>query len=62
MTKLLVGSGMPINNNTFEIIDLSKPPALCNEIKGLPKDVYGAVGAYIPPVRLSLILKFLNKV
>jgi hypothetical protein len=41
---------MPTFNSSFEIIDLAKPPASCNLIQDLPNEIYGAVGAYIPPV------------
>jgi len=39
------------NGSSFEIIDLAKPPQSCNLIQDFPMAVFGAVGAYIPPVR-----------
>jgi hypothetical protein len=58
MTKLLIGSGMPISvsGNQFEILDLSQPPKpgnFCQVISEFPSDVFGAVGVVIPPVLLS---------
>ena len=48
---------MPIaNGSRFEIIDLEKPPESCNVIQDFPIAIFGAVGAYIPPVSLDTVM------
>jgi hypothetical protein len=47
---------MPISKSGkhFEVIDLAQPPKpgnFCNVITEFPHDIYGAVGAFIPPVK-----------
>ncbi len=62
MTKLLVGSGMPVDasGTHFEIIDLSQPQTQRNcTLSQFPKDVFAAVGAVIPPV-IFLLIGILN--
>jgi len=63
MTKLLVGSGMPLDasGTHFEIIDLSQPQTQKNcTLSIFPYDIFAAVGAVIPPVIFSTGL-ILNK-
>jgi hypothetical protein len=61
MTKLLVGSGMPLDasGTHFEIIDLSQTQKNCT-LSQFPYDIFAAVGAVIPPVIFSTGL-ILNK-
>jgi hypothetical protein len=62
MTKLLVGSGIPVDasGTHFEIIDLSQPQTQRNcTISQFPNEVFAAVGAVIPPV-IFLLIGILN--
>ena len=58
MTKLLVGSGMPVDGagTHFEIIDLSQPQTERNcTLSQFPHDIFAAVGAVIPPVTFCFL-------